>query len=252
MTIDRPNPTQTDALRSLWKEAFGDTDAFLDAFWTTAFDPQRCRCVHIKGKPVAALYWLDCSCAGRNLAYLYAVATAKEYRGQGLCKTLMENTHAHLKNLGYAGVVLVPGSEALFSMYAGMGYACFGGMDSVTGVWGLEPVTFHTVERSTYGALRRRLLPEDAVIQERENLAFLETQAEFYEGPDFLLAARLEGRTLQGIEFLGNTRTIPGILRSLDCEHGTFRVPGKSPFAMYHPLEMETDFLPGYFGLAFD
>ena len=84
MIIDQPTAAQQRQLRALWQEAFGDSDEYLDIFFGTAFSPNRCRCVAIEGKVVAALYWLDCACRGRKLAYIYAVATAKTHRGQGI------------------------------------------------------------------------------------------------------------------------------------------------------------------------
>ena len=86
MTIDAPNVEQTAWLRRLWKEAFGDSDAFLDRFFTIAYSPDRCRCVTADGRVTAALYWFDCDCQGEKLAYLYAVATAQDCRGRGLCR----------------------------------------------------------------------------------------------------------------------------------------------------------------------
>ena len=89
MTVDYPLQSQTEDLRTLWKEAFGDEDAFLDIFYTHGFQFDRCRCITENGKVVAALYWFDCILSGRPVAYLYAVATDKHHRGKGLCRTLL-------------------------------------------------------------------------------------------------------------------------------------------------------------------
>lgn len=93
MNIDVPQINQIPALRALWKEAFGDTDDFLDAFFSTAFRPNHCRLVTVDGHAAAVLYWFDCLHMDKPIAYIYAVATAKAYRGQGLCHKLMENAH---------------------------------------------------------------------------------------------------------------------------------------------------------------
>lgn len=252
MTIDAPLPGQVSQLRALWQEAFGDTEEFLDAFFDTAFSPDRCRCVCTDGKVAAALYWFDCSHMGRPVAYLYAVATAKACRGQGLCRRLMEDTHAHLEKLGYVGAVLVPGSEDLFRLYGGLGYQVCGGISQLTCIPGDRGTTLHRVDRDVYARLRRELLPSGSVVQEGENLDLLLTQAALYAGPGFLLAARQEGQKLQGLELLGDTAAAPGILQALGCVSGTFRVPGDTPFAMYHPLENTGLPAPAYFGLAFD
>jgi len=92
MKIDYPLESQIGGLRLLWKEAFGDTDALLDVFWSTAFAADRCRCITIDDEVAAALYWFDCRFDDRPIAYIYAVATAKAQRKQGLCRKLMEDT----------------------------------------------------------------------------------------------------------------------------------------------------------------
>ena len=116
MKIDYPTQDQTDALRQLWQEAFGDEDAFLDLFFSTAFSPDRCITATKAGETAAALYWMDCTLEGRPVAYLYAVATARAFQRQGICRALMEHTRAVLAQLGYAGILLVPGSRELRQM----------------------------------------------------------------------------------------------------------------------------------------
>ena len=253
MTIKQPELQQIPEMRMLWKEAFGDSDAFLDTFWRTAFSADRCRCVMVDDRLAAALYWFDCEYMGNRLAYIYAVATGREYRGRGICHALMEDTHDHLAALGYRGTVLVPGSKALFDMYAGMGYGGMMQLREISCAAAEKAVALQPVDAKTYGRLRRAMLPGNAVIQEKENLDFLQTQAELYAGQDFLLAARREGDALLGIELLGNKGAAPEILRTLGYGHGVFRMPGEGkPFAMYRELGAGDTPAPAYFGIAFD
>lgn len=253
MIIDAPKPGHRIALRTLWKEAFGDSDKFLDTFEKTAFSPDRCRCISEGDEILAALYWFDCSLHGHRLAYLYAVATAKTHRGKGLCRTLMENTHAHLKTLGYVGVLLVPGESHLFGFYEKLGYRTCSNIGELSCTASAEKTDLRLLSTEEYAALRRKYLPENGVLQDRENIAFLATMATFYAGDDFLLAAECEENSLRGIELLGNTSKAPAILASLDCTDGIFRVPsGNKSFAMYYPLSEATLPAPIHFGLAFD
>jgi predicted N-acetyltransferase YhbS len=247
MRADYPTPEQLPALRRLWVEAFEDDDAFLDGFYNTGFSSDRCRCICIDGQVAAALYWFDCRCRGAAMAYIYAVATAKAFRGQGLCRALMADTHRHLQNLGYAGCILVPGEPELFSMYETMGYTPFSGMDAITCEAG-EGVFLQEVSPEEYGRLRQTYLPRDGVLQ--DGIAFLATYAALCAGNDFIAACIDCGSTLFAAELLGNTDAAPGIVAALGKAQGTFRVPGTGKFAMYHPL---TDTpAPGWFGLAFD
>ena len=233
-------------LRQLWKLAFGDTDAFLDGFFGTAFSFDRCRWIEADHR-IVALYWFDCRFRGEKLAYLYAVATHPDYRGRGLCRKLMADTHDHLQNLGYGGILLVPQEEGLRKMYAAMGYADATKVSEFSCEAGTA-VSLQPVDAQTYGMLRRRFLPEGGVIQEEENLRFLASYASFYAGEDFLLAASGS----EGIELLGNREKAPGILAALGLAAGRFRTPGgEKPYAMFLALGKEIP-APDYFGFAFD
>lgn len=249
MNIDYPARAQIPALRSLWKKAFGDTDAFLDLFFSTAYAENRCRCITLQGQVAAALYWFDCHGEDGTYAYIYAVATDRAFRGQGLCRMLMENTHDLLKEQGYAGTVLVPGEPGLFDMYEKMGYADLSGAETLSVTAG-TPVPLRQVTKEEYAAARRALLPPGGIVQEGENLRFLESYAKLYAGNGFVLAAVTEEAHLQCTELLGDRTAAPGIVAALGMQAGTFRVPGENRFSMYLPLKDAP--APGYFGLAFD
>lgn len=251
MIIDFPTRGQIPGLRVLWKEAFGDPDAFLDHFYATGFSWDRCRCICLDGQVVAALYWFDCHWQDKRLAYIYAVATAKSHRGQGLCHTLMENTQALLCERGYAGVVLVPAKPDLFAFYEKMGYRCFGGIRQWQCAPGKDPVFLKELTPREYAALRLTCLPADSVIQDGPLLDFLGTYARFYQGSDFLLCCANDEGKLIGYELLGSTEAAPGILAALGYKSGTFCTPGDSPFGMYRSLTEELS-APAYLAFALD
>lgn len=248
MTVDYP--IETTGLRQLWKEAFGDTDVFLDIFFASGYDSKRCRCIVDHGNVTAALYWFDCSLGGKKIAYLYAVATAKSHRGQGLCRRLMADTHALLAEQGYAGAILVPGEESLFNFYGTMGYSTLSCMEQLCCTAGSPAIAVKELSVDAYANFRRQLLPENGVVQEGENLSFLSEIATLYGGNGWVMAANTEGDALTAMEFLGDTAQIPGILTALGKKEGKFRIPGDRPFAMYLPFDESPT--PAYFGLAFD
>lgn len=252
MIIRSASHNELSALRALWREAFGDDDAFLDLFFTRAFAAERSRCMTDGDELLAALYWFDCEYRGQRVAYIYAVATAAKHRGRGLCRALMEDTHSHLAELGYAGAILVPGEERLFAFYEKSGYRTCACVDEFTEIAGGEKACICEIEKKEYAAFRRRMLPAGGVIQEGENLDFLESQAKFYKGEDLLLAARINDGTLFAVEYLGDREKAPAVLFALGCRCGKYRAPGNGrPFAMYRPLSKNIQ-TPTYFGLAFD
>lgn len=253
MKIHNPKLSQIPKLWGLWREAFCDTEEFLTAFYKTAFHVNRCRCVTIKEEIVASLYWFDCIYKDKKIAYLYAVATAKAYRGQGICKSLISDTHSYLSGHGYEGVVLVPGNHELFKFYEAMGYQTCSYIQEFCCTADGKGIEVRCVNQAEYARLRRQMLPQAGVVQENENLDFLESQATFLSGDKFLLAFREENHNLYGIELLGDASKAPKILSALGYNQGTFRIPGeKRPFAMYLSLGNPNLSSPEYFGLAFD
>ena len=246
------------SLRSLWKEAFGDGDEFLDKFFEHAYSQKRCRCIADGGKIAAALYWFDVSCGGKKWAYIYAVATAKSHRGQGLCSFLMGDTHRRLADLGYAGAVLVPGENGLFAFYEKLGYRVCANIDELSAAAADSPCALKRIDAQEYAAKRAELLPQNAALQEGVNIDFLASYAELYAGEGFLLAGYDRNRYYVGVEFLGDSEKIPAALTALGCDEGGFRgIFGGANNAVSKPFAMSVSFErnaipPSYFDLAFD
>lgn len=236
-------------LKRLWKQAFGDPDAFIDLFFRHGYSPERCAYLSSEGRVAAALYWFDCSLAGQKWAYLYAIATDEAYRNQGLCRRLMTQTHQQLRSSGYAGAILVPGSKELFSFYEKLGYRTCCHVTETEHPAG-TPVPLRPVGQAEYAALRKALLPEGGMVQEGKTLDYLSAYAQFYAGDGFVLAAGMDGNTAIVHELLGCADG-PGVAAALGADTARIRTPGSSkPFAMYYPLSDAP--APAYFGLALD
>lgn len=253
MNIDTPSARHIPELRRLWTEAFGDSEAFLDLYFGTAFHQKRCRVALEDDSVVAALYWFDCSVQEQPYAYLYAIATASSRKHRGICHRLMEDTHNVLASAGYQGVLLVPGSPALFEFYKTLGYetTCF--INEFSCEASDRNISLRHISKEEFQILRKQYLPYQGVLQEDENLSFLEKQASFYAGENLLLTARAEQNTLFGLELLGDTSLAPAAVHSLGYSKGLFRTPGnQKPFAMYRSLVPSAILVPAYFGFAFD
>ncbi len=252
MHPEHPTPAQIPGLRKLWKEAFGDSEEFLDGFFSTAFAPDRCLCVCRGDRVLSALYWLDMTCGGAPVAYIYAVATARDHRGQGLCRNLMGCAHELLRRRGYAAAVLVPQEESLAAFYEVMGYtACCRNREKTIAAQG-NLVSLRAVGAGEFQTLRRSLLPPDSLELSGEALAFLATQGEFFAGDGFTLAASRGETWVLGMEFLGDPALLPGITAALGCKEGRFRMPGQeNAFAWWLPLTDNAP-KPAYLGFAFD
>lgn len=237
-------------LRFLWKEVFAESDEFIDLFFRVGFSPARCRAAVLDGQIVSMLYWFDCSCRAEKIAYIYGVATEIDHRGQGIARALLENTHAHLQQLGYAGVILVPAGADLFEYYRHLGYQT-GGFVSETTVSAGSALPIQEIGPEEYGALRERCLPENGICQDAVSLTFLHGMARLYAGPDFIAAVSREGAWCP--EFLGPPERIPGLLAHLGMDRARVRMPGgDKPFSMFLPLTVSSIAGSFVFLLAFD
>lgn len=252
MNIDFPTSAQIPQLRRLWKVAFGDSDAWLDHFFSVAYSPQRCRCIVGDNTVRSTLYWFDICCDGAPMAYLYAVATDPAARKQGLCRTLLENTKQVLREQGYAGALLVPADDALRRMYAHLGFTPCTTLSEHWVETGDQSCFLRHLDTETYAQLRRNYLPQHGVLEEDAALALLAGQADFYAGDDFLCTVSRDHDRLFCIELLGNAQSAPAIVRTLGFDRGFFRFPGNElPFASFCPLIPGCP-VPSYFGLALD
>lgn len=248
MKIDHPRQQDLPALRQLWQQAFGDPQAFLDLFFQTGFSAERCRCVFLEDRPVSALYWFDGFTPAGKVAYLYAIATEKAYRGKGLCTALMDDTHRLLRQQGYGAACLEPAEKALEGFYGAMGYRPFGSCGRIrgraAGMACAQPVTAEEFTR-----LRRQYLPRGAVEQPGAAARFLEGFARLYRGEGFLAVCDPEQPGAVW-EFLGDVSQFCGFLAFLGAKQGWAKIPGgKERCAVMLPLR--EDFPePSYLGLT--
>lgn len=252
MIIKSPDLDHIPALRNLWKQAFSDSDAFLDAFFSLGFSTDRSRCLILDGQLAAMLYWFDAQWDGKKLAYLYAIATDQAFQNRGLCHRLMENTHNILKEAGYAGCVLVPASQSLFCFYGSLGYLPFGPVDCFTCTPSQSPVQLQQISWETYAQLRPRYLPADSILQDAQTLRFLASYTSFYVCEECLFCGSMDENRFIAQEFLGNPVHAASITCALQAQSGHFRTPGaENPMAMICLFSPDSK-LPGYLGLVLD
>ncbi len=232
--------------------AFGDTEDFVETFLRKGFSENRHSYLRCDGKLAAALYWFDCFCYGKKYAYLYAVATDEAFRGRGLCRQLMENTHQALKDQGYAGAVLVPGSGDLVTMYGKMGYEEWLPRRAVKILPAGNPIQLRRLNAQEYHTLRHGLLPRGAMEQTLPALEFLESYGELYQGENCLFSVvRKDGRVMFQ-EFLGEESLLPNAVKALGVSDARALISGGThPCAMYHKLAEDAE-IPTYFAIALD
>ncbi len=105
----------------LWSEAFGDTENVIISFLENICKDNTV--VYIKDERVVGMASiLPVFCNNRKGRYVYAVATDKEYQGQGICKEIMSFIDDFAQKTGESFLILVPASKSLFDFYKKMGY----------------------------------------------------------------------------------------------------------------------------------
>lgn len=168
---------------ALWQEAFHETPILPDC---TSFVAEK------DGKIAAMLHALPQilrASRDHKAAYLYAIATKKEYRGQGLCRNLMAFAE---KNLDCDCCVLVPASKSLFGFYEALGYeTAF--TRSRTAFSGGEEISMEE-----YLARREQLLPMAHMVYAELQYARQIYGLKFYQTPTGICAAS-EGFTAERI-----------------------------------------------------
>ncbi len=245
--------TDKKLLKSLWKEAFGDTDEFIEEFFNIAFAENRFNSVFIDNELAGALYWFDAEIKGRKTAYIYAVATAKKHRGKGIASSLLNNTLNLLKEKGYEFSVLVPSSKELFRFYEKLGFYICGYVDSLSAKKSDKKAEISKIGIEEYINLRSFYNAENSIFMAKENIDFIKNQLMFFKGKDFICAITKHNNTVLCKEILGNTENLGDIVSALSADSGSFRTIGNTnPFVMGYSLTQNSHLTDIYFPFAFD
>ena len=114
-------------LKQLWKLAFGDEGEYIEHFFASYFTPERMLVLERDGQVRAMTAWFDMplvSAAGKCIpaAYLYAVATHPDCRGQGLAGQLLAFAGRWLEEQGFACLTTVPARPDLHEFFGKNGF----------------------------------------------------------------------------------------------------------------------------------
>ena len=237
------------AARALYLEAFeGEDPAFVDALFAKGF-PDHLIAMGDGGKLVSMLFALPYPIQTEqgllDARYLYAVATAKEYRGKGYAKRLL----AEAASRG-TPVFLRPMSPSLFDFYKAAGFTPFSPCEvktgSVTdadrgacaGIQRLSPAAYLTIRDA------RATRPYCRMSEDFLSLSYLDGGAIGAYGR-FIALYELHGDTVIFKEWFGNTADIPRAAAYLGATHYEARYPDAngSPFGVGIGIPEGTIFL---------
>ena len=113
-------------MKALWKEAFHDSDEFIDLFFSEFYKPRKAFLRYDGDDLASMLFYMDLRVKynGRRLkcAYLYGVATKLSERRQGHFTALHNAFIEELEEKKYDIVITIPQNENLFTFYKDIGY----------------------------------------------------------------------------------------------------------------------------------
>jgi len=134
MQIRFATPEDTHDVRHIWKTCFGDTEAYMDLYFSALYQHENTLLCIKSGKPAGSLQFflheMKCGTQKTSAAYIGGVAVLPAYRKCGIASALMEEAEHILSKRGIKLLFLVP---ATFSIYRRLGYAPFSCLSDITG-----------------------------------------------------------------------------------------------------------------------
>ena len=107
--------------RHLWKTCFGDSEAFMDIYFSKKYTPASNIVRQADGTVVAATqllpYVLGMYGKAMPVGYISGLATLPAYRGKGYASRILHEAHHRLADTGALLSFLIPGNEALRAYY---------------------------------------------------------------------------------------------------------------------------------------
>ena len=234
MRTRKTGPDDVPALKALWKQAFGDTDAEINSFFTTVYPEATGFCAEEDGAVVAMLFALPLTLAHgeetQKAAYLYAVATDEAFRGRGVCRALMEFAEKTLRKRYVSCLLLVPETEQLAAYYETMGYTRQDSCTAQTLRADAPQGAAAVVTPQEYAGLRETLLFD--VAHARYSKAQLDYAAEdldFYRlEHGYALGCAAVRRAEQRVEeLLPDARMLPALAAALGAGSYPVKLPGR-------------------------
>ena len=129
MRTRKTTPADIPALKAIWNEAFAeDSRQDIDEFFETLYPNATGFCAEDETGCVCAMLFAlpQTIVKGEKqlkAAYLYAVATKKEHRGQGYCRAVMAYAEKELRKRYVDALLLSPATQDLADFYARLGFS---------------------------------------------------------------------------------------------------------------------------------
>lgn len=172
-------------LKELWHNVFGDEYEYINLFFDSIY--KNCKTfAHFENeKIVSVFYLLNCKIRfeGRifNGCYLYAAATAPEFRKKGIMGKLLCEGQQYAKENGRDFICLVPGNTPLYDYYSKFGFVS--AMYKSTALLHFDEekaeASYQRIDNAEYDK-RRFELTDNAFLWDEKELAYALECLSFY------------------------------------------------------------------------
>lgn len=113
-------------VRCMWKTCFGDTDEYMDIYFSKKYKNENTLIYFEQGEAVASLQMLPYTITFYGevipLAYLAGLCTLPEHRQKGYMEQLIREAHRVIEERNIPLSILIPAEEWLYGFYAKYGY----------------------------------------------------------------------------------------------------------------------------------
>lgn len=161
------------SLKELWLNTFEDTQTAVELFFERKFICDIAYVATENQQIVSMLYLLPASVNGIKSCYLYAAATKKAYRGQGIMGHLIDYA---LKNVDAQLCITLPATESLYDFYGRFGFeklTCNTAKLSREEVANLaKPYVMQDLIVNNYCGIRNRVLKSDFLFWNNEHINY--------------------------------------------------------------------------------
>ena len=261
MTCRWAKPGEKHGLQVLWSRVFGDGPDVTEPFFRLFPPEQHTRVIPDRYGIASMASWLPVMlCTGErnyNGAYVYAVATAPERRGEGLASALVEDLDSALSDAMIDFACLCPASPRLYGFYSALGYeAAFSCGHFSTGPAD-RGLALTPVDGARYRALRREYMTGPFCDWPPSAFSFLEaTGTHFYSFTGGCAAVSLlPGGTVRVQELLAGdpAGAAQGLCSALGAGRAEVFTPGtEQPGGMLKWFTFGQKIPPVHLGFAFD
>ena len=124
--IDFANEKTASDVRTMWKICFGDTEQFIDLYFSNKYRDENTLIYFENNVAVASLQMLPCKIRfyGEVITFYYlaGLCTLPEYRNKGYMRYLIEKAYKVMHERSIPLSILIPAEDWLYNYYAKFGF----------------------------------------------------------------------------------------------------------------------------------